>query len=64
MQRWFQNDIGRFDDTEHLSLLVGIIHANQFLIEGDGQWSIPTQFGHISPLTGFDGLFDAMHGIL
>ena len=64
MQRGFEDDVSRFDDMEHVSLHLGVVHANEFLIEGDGQRRLPTEFRHIGPLTLFDRLFDAVDGIL
>ena len=41
-----------------------IVHTNQFLVEGDRQRRLTTEFCHIGPLPCLDGLFDAMDGVL
>ena len=35
-----------------------------FSIRRDGQGRLPAEFSHIGPLSGLDGLFDAMDGVL
>ena len=45
-------------------LHLGIVHANQFFIERYREGGFTTEFGHISPLSLTDGLFDAVDGIL
>ena len=64
MQRGFQDDVPWFDDIQHVAFHLWVIHANQFLIEGNRQGRLPTEFRHISPLPLSDGLLDTMDGIL
>ena len=64
MQRGLQHHVARFDNIQHLPLLVGVVHAYQLFVQGDGQRCVAAQFCHVAPPPGTDGLFNAVQGIL
>ena len=64
MQRGFEDDVAGFDNVQHLTLLTWVVDAYQFFVQGDGQWRLATEFSHIGPLAGLDGLLDGVQGIL
>ena len=64
MQRRLQDDISGFDDVQHVPFHLRVVHADQFLVECNGQGRLPTELRHIGPLPRLDGLFDAVDGVL
>ena len=64
MERRLQDDILWTNGIEQSLLHASHIHANQLLIQGDGERSFPTELRHFRPLMLPDRLLDGMNIIL
>ena len=60
MQRRLKHNILRMDGVEETLLLAWDIHANEFLVESDGDGRLLAKTRHVGPLVLTDGLLNGM----
>ena len=64
VERGLQHQVLRTDGLEQCNLLLGPVDADEFLVESDGQGRRGAELAHRFPLSGTQGLLDAVQGEL